>query len=219
MNIRTILLAAALAASAPAAAQSAGGFMLGITGGTLGIGPEATYRMSETVGLRANGTFFNFDRDVDSSDVTYNGKLKLQSFGAMVDVHPFGGSFRISGGARIGNNKVRLRATPTQNVEVGDETYTPAQIGTLSGDVEANDFAPTLTLGWAGGLTPGVKLGIEAGAMFQGSPKVRNLRASGSFASNPALLASLAEEQREIEDDIDGFKVYPVLQIALGYRF
>lgn len=213
----TALAAAAL--SAPAAAQDAGGFKLGVTGGTLGIGPEASYRLSENLGLRANATFLGFSRDVGSSDVDYNGKLKLNSFGAMLDVHPFGGGFRVSGGARISNNKVRLSATPTASVEIGETTYTPAQIGTLSGNVRANDFAPTLTLGWAGGLSPGLSVGIEAGAMFQGSPEINSLRATGTLATNAAFQASLEAEEREIEDDIDNFKVYPVVQLSVGYRF
>jgi hypothetical protein len=221
MKFKATLVAAVLAGIAvPAHAQeAAGGFSAGVTGGTLGIGPEVGYRISETIGVRANATFFNFDRDVDSSDINYNGDLKLQSGGVMVDIHPFGGGFRVSAGARIGNNRVRLTATPTADVEIGDETYTPEQVGKLTGDVEANDFAPTLTVGWGGGLTRGLKVGIEAGAMFQGSPEVKNLRATGLLGSDPALRASLLEEEAEIEDDIDNFKVYPILQLSIAYRF
>jgi hypothetical protein len=35
-------------------------------------------------------------------------------------------------------------------VEIGGETYTPAQIGTLSGRLESKSFAPQLTPGWSG---------------------------------------------------------------------
>jgi hypothetical protein len=41
-------------------------------------------------------------------------------------------------------------------VEVGDVTYTGAQIGTLNGEVRANKVAPTLTLGYGGGVGSGV---------------------------------------------------------------
>jgi len=58
----------------------------------------------------------------------------------------------------------------------------------------------------------------EAGVAFIGSPNV-NLRATGPFANNPALLADLAEEEREIEDDLDAIRIYPVLSMALYYRF
>ena len=230
MKIRSFLVfTLAITASSQAYAQEApdrvsgqaasGRFTAGVTGGTLGIGPEITYRVSETIGIRANATFFGFDHEVDSSDVTYDGELKLKSAGVMLDVHPFGGGFRISAGARIGDNKVELSARPTGEVEIGDETYSPQQIGELRGDVSAKDFAPTLTLGWGGGLTPGLKLGVEAGVMFHGTLRVNNLMATGTFANDPGFRDSLLREEAEIEEDIDNYKIYPVLQVSVGYSF
>ena len=219
MKWKLVCASMVLAMSTSAIAQDTGGVTVGVTGGTLGIGPEASYRFSKSVAVRGNLTFLNVDRSVDSDDIEYNGDLKLGSGGVMADFHPFGNGFRVSAGARINSNKVRLRATPTADVEVGDETYSPSEIGTLSGTVKANDFAPTLTVGWGGGLTKGLKVGVEAGAMFHGSPRVRNLSASGSLASDPDFQASLRDESDEIEDDIDKYKIYPVVQLSIGYRF
>lgn len=219
MKFKLVCASILLAMSTSAIAQDAGGVTVGVTGGTLGIGPEASYRFSKSVGVRGNLTFLNVDRSVDSDDIEYNGDLKLGSGGVMVDFHPLGNGFRLSAGARVNSNKVRLRATPTADVEVGDETYSPSEIGTLSGTVKANDFAPTLTVGWGGGLTKGLKVGVEAGAMFHGSPRVRNLSANGSLASDPDFQASLRDESDEIEDDIDKYKIYPVVQLSIGYRF
>jgi hypothetical protein len=126
MKLKLLLAGIAMMAAAPAFAQSApdaaAGVTVGVTGGTLGIGPEVAYRFSDTFGLRGNVTFLSVSRGVNSNDIDYDGKLKLGSGGLMVDVFPMGGGLRISGGARINSNKVRLRATPTSEVEVGDET-------------------------------------------------------------------------------------------------
>ena len=214
--------AAALAAAfviSPASAQS-GGLGAGVTGGTLGIGPEINFR-SDNFGVRANATFLGFSRDVESDGIEYSGDLKLRSFGGSVDFYPGGGGFRISPGVRISRNRVELFAQPgaTTTVEVGDATYTGAQIGTLSGEVRPKKLAPTLTIGYGGGKNSAVYFSIDAGAKFQGSPKVRNLVATGPIASNAAFQTQLANERAEIEDDIDNFKVYPILQLGLGYRF
>jgi len=203
---------AAVATATPAAAQS-GTVNVGVTGGTLGIGPEVGYR-SGSIGVRGNATFLGLSRDVDSDDVNYDGKLKLRSYGAMVDVYVFGGGFRISPGLRISRNRVKLTATPTDDVEIGDEIYTPAEVGSIIGEVRAKKLAPTLTVGWATSGT-GFYFGLDAGAMFQGSPRVTKLYTTGSAVS----AADLLEERAEIEDDIDNFKVYPILQLGLGYRF
>ncbi|WP_159982468.1 MULTISPECIES: hypothetical protein [unclassified Novosphingobium] len=63
---------------------------------------------------------------------------------------------------------MNLKANTAQDiiVEVGGTEYSGAAIGTLAGRVKTKKFAPTLTVGYAGGLTTGVKFGVEAGAMF-----------------------------------------------------
>lgn len=214
------LLSSIVAGSSAARAEDkASGLSVGVTAGTLGVGPEVGYRISPLFGVRGNATFLGIGHDFDVNDITYNGRLKLSSFGLNADLYPFQGGFRLSAGARINKNKVRMRATPKSNVSVGDDDYTPAQIGTLSGDVRTKDFSPTLTLGYAGGLTKGIKFGIDAGAMFQGSPRIANLKATGLLARDPAFLADIAKEQREIDDEINRYNVYPLLQISLSYAF
>ncbi len=209
----------------PAAAQDAGNdpastVSVAVTAGTLGIGPEVGFRFADHIGIRGNATFLGVNADYDSDDITYDGKLKLKSFGAMVDVYPFGGSFRISGGARINKNYARLNATPTgSSVEVGDDVYTQAQVGTLTGRAEVKKFAPALTLGWSGSNRRGFMFGIEAGALFQGSVKVRDFTSTGTLQNNATFRASLEDERRDLQDDIDDYKVYPILQASIGWRF
>lgn len=216
------LIAAVLLGGAvlPVQAQETGGNVsAGVTAGTLGIGPEVGYRFSPRFGIRANAGWFSWDDDFEVDDIDYNGKLKLNSYGLMADVYPFGERFRISVGARINDNKVKLRATPSEPVTVGDRTYTPQEIGTLAGDVTANDVTPALTIGYGGKLARGLAVGIEAGALFQGRPEVGTLTATGLLADNPQFQEDLRREIEEIEDDIEKYKVYPVLQLTISYRF
>lgn len=210
-----VSLVGAILASAPVRAESDGRISLGITGGTLGIGPEVSYRASEKVAVRANLTFFTISRDFDSDDVTYSGKVKLKSGGLMLDFHPGGGGFRLSAGARINGNRAEVVATPSTPVTINGRTYTPAQIGTLRGRADTKSLAPVLTIGYGGRAKSGIAFGVEAGAMFQGSVRVQPFTASGTGVA----AADLASEQRSLQDDVDGFKVYPVLQLSLGYRF
>lgn len=208
-----------MAASAPAEAQDRTPTVsAGVTGGTLGVGPQVGYRFSENAGVRANATFLGLGRDVDSDGVNYDGDLKLRSFGGALDLYPMGGGFRISPGFRISDNHVRLEARPTEDVEIGDNLYTPEEIGEISGRVKAKKFAPILTVGWGGGMARGLKFGIDAGVMLQGSPRVTDLETSGML-NDPELQADIERERAEIEDDIDKFKYYPVLQLSLGYAF
>ncbi len=217
--LSSVAVVTAFVLATPAHAQASdGGFQVGLTAGTLGIGPEVGYR-GPGFGVRGSATFFGLSRNIESDGVDYDGDLRLRSYGGTFDLYPFGGGFRVSAGARINNNRIDLEATPTTNVEIGEDTFTPAEIGILTGRVEANRFAPMLTIGYGGGLSPGVKFGIDAGAMFQGSPEVTELQATGSLANNAAFIAELERERQEVEEDISGFKVYPVLQLSLSYLF
>ncbi|MET1755610.1 hypothetical protein ABVV53_09090 [Novosphingobium sp. RD2P27] len=193
----------------------------GVTGGTLGIGPEVAVRVSPLLALRANATFFGISHSVDSDDITYNGDLKLSSIGAMVDLHPFKNGFRLSGGLRVNDNKVELTATPdpAEVLRVGGTPYTAADVGLLTGTVNVDEFVPTLTVGYGGGLTKGLKFGIDAGVLFQGSPRIRNLAASGPLASNPVFQDALAREEQSIEDDVKKYDTFPILQFSLRYGF
>jgi len=223
MKIAACLLTAAGLAASPVAAQDAGDdravFSMGVTGGTLGIGPEVGARFSDTVGVRANATFLGVNASFDSDDIEYDGNLRLRSYGLMLDLYPMGGHFRISGGARINRNRVRVEATPTATVEVGDDAYTPAQIGTLRGRAEVKTFAPALTLGWSGLRRRGFNFGFDAGVLFQGGARVREFTASGSAQTDATFRADLERERLELQDDVDDYKLYPIVQFTIGYRF
>lgn len=183
-----------------------------------------SYRVSETIGVRANATFLSISRDIDSDDITYDANLDLQSGGVMLDVYPFGGGFRISGGARINGNEASGVAAPNNGSFVIDgETYTAAEIGTLTAKTDIKNFAPALTVGYGGGLSRGLVFGIEAGVLFQGSVQVQPLTFTGTCAQTPAscgtLAADLDAERVSVNEDLDDYKLYPILQFSIGYRF
>jgi len=210
--------AAVLMANAAQAEEVPNRVLIAATGGTLGVGPEVSYRVMNHLGVRANATFLNAYHQVDSGNVGYKGALDLGSYGAMADFYPFAGSFRLSAGARINKNKVKLSATPSGYADVGNSTYAPAQIGTLSGTVTTDNFAPVATIGWGGGLRKGIKLGFDVGVMAQGAPKVMDLAVSSTSVGRVSN-SDLIIEQNKINDKLNKYKLYPVVQISLGFAF
>jgi hypothetical protein len=213
------LLAAAMI-QVPAVFAAEGGMLhLGVSGGTIGISPEVGYRFGEHVGLRANGGFFNYDRNEEIDDIDYDGTLKLNSVGVLADWYPFGGSFRLSAGARSSSNKIDLSATPTAAIEIGDEFYEPAEVGTLSGGVKFKKITPSLTMGWGGKFKSGLAVGFEAGVLLQGSPKLSLAATGGTLSEEDAFQAELEAERAQAEEDAEDFKLWPVLQLHFIYRF
>lgn len=211
-------------AAAPAMAQETGAddrmrISAAITAGTLGIGPEVGLRINDHFGVRANAGWLAVSGDVEPDDVSYNGRLNLESYGVMLDLHPFGGSFRVSAGARINKNRGRVDATPSDDVTIGDEDFTPAQVGTLRGRAEVKDLAPAVTIGWGGSRRKGFFFGADIGVLFQGSVRIRNFTSTGTLAGDPDFQAALERERADLQDDVDDYKIYPILQTSIGWRF
>lgn len=220
-HLRTLSAAALAALVLHAAPALAGGRVtLGLTGGTLGVGPELSVRPLKHLGVRGNVTWLGFKVDQGVNDIDYDGDVNFLSVGAMGDWYPLGGGLRISAGVRWNGNDVDLSARPSNAVTIGGVTYTPAQIGRLSGTVDANDVSPLVTIGWGGRLRSGFTVGVEAGFLYQGSPNVHDLRARGGLLEgDPGLLADLRDEANRIEHDMKSYKYLPVLQAMLLYRF
>lgn len=219
---RLVIGSIVLLAAGPALAAEDGrsGFTLGPDVSTLGVGAQAGLRFNDFLGARLGGNWFEHDFDRSYDDVDYDVDLELGSIGTVLDVYPFGGGFRLSGGVRLNFNQADLSGSPNGSFEIGDTTYAADEIGSLDGDVDFNTLSPYLGLGYAATLLDGaLELAFDAGAMYHGRPDVDLSASGGSLSDDPALQADLAEERAAIEDDLDGFRFYPVVGVSLAYRF
>jgi hypothetical protein len=198
----------------PAAVSASPTVTTAITGGTLGVGPELGVRETH-VGIRANATFLGFGVTIKSDDTKYDGDAKLRSAGATLDVYPFGGGFRLSAGARYNRNRGTVTATPTRNTSIGGFTFTPAQIGTLSGRGDVKKFAPALSLGYGSKPGRGFLWGLDGGAMFQGRVRVSSLVSSTGMIPQQRLVA----ERDDLQNDVGKYRIFPLAQATVGWRF
>jgi len=214
-----VLAVAVLSLSLPLTA-SAQGIALGAKIGTLGPGLDLTVSLVDRLNLRVNGNYLKISAETTQSDIDYDADLTLGSALAMLDWHPFGNNFRISAGAVYNGNELGLEATPTDSVEIGDTEYTPAQIGTLTGDATFDKFGPYIGIGFGNAVKEDMALTFvfDLGVVFHGSPEI-NLDADGPVAGIPSFQADLADEEQQVEDDISAFKIYPVLAFGVSYHF
>jgi len=215
-----LLLIVSVVLSCGAGCADSGGLAISGKAGTLGLGGELTTAITSNVNARVGLNTLDFDYDDEFDNVEYDVGLGFSSFSALVDWYLFDSSFRISGGLISMDHTLDLDATPSESVDIGDGTYTPAQIGTLSGDVDIDGVAPYIGIGWGDPMDPDKRWGFycDFGVAFTDSPDV-SLAANGTLASDPTFQANLAKERREIEDDLEPFKFYPVLSLGIYFRF
>lgn len=218
---RTITLAALAAGAGLGAGAAHGQIAIGAGIGTTGGTVEAQVQVAPFVQLRGGYNYFEYSIDDTYDDIDYEGDLDLTTIGAFVDLRPFGNSFIVTGGAHFGAKTVGLSALPGQTYEIGGNTYSAAQVGDLAADVDLEDTAPFVGLGWDSTFQGSGNIGFKlvAGAMFTGSPQVNLSSTGGSLSNDPTFQAELAEEEADLQEDIDDFEIYPVVQAGLTVRF
>ena len=215
-----LLLIVSVLLSCGAGCSDSGGLAISGKAGTLGLGGELTTGITSNVNARVGLNTLDFDYDDEFDNVEYDVGLDFSSFSALVDWYLFDSSFRISGGLISMDHTLNLDATPSESVDIGDGTYTSAEIGTLSGDADIDGVAPYIGIGWGDPMNPDKKWGFycDFGVAFTDSPDV-SLAANGTLASDPTFQANLAKERQKIEDDLEPFEFYPVLSLGIFFRF
>ncbi len=197
----------------------AGGIGAGIKVGTLGLGADVTVGLHKQINLRANVNYLNFDYDRDIDNIEYNLDLDFISGMLLLDWHPFSNGFRISGGAVFNDSSMAVKGTPTEPEEIGDNTYSPEMIGTLKGEVTFEDFGAYVGIGFgnAVGKDKSLSFIFDLGVVFQSYEL--ELTNDGIISQYPPFQNDLAKEEAKIQDDLDGYKVYPVIAFGIAYKF
>lgn len=187
---------------------------------TLGLGGEFTTAVRSDINARVGYNMLDIDfDDVEIEDVEFDIGIDLSSFTALADWYVFNNSFRISGGIISMDHELDLEGRPTENIEIGDQIYTPAEAGTLFGSIESDDVAPYVGIGWGNPLTSSRRWGFtcDFGVAFTDTPDV-TLDATGG--TEPAgFRAELEKQRKDIEDFFDDFKLYPVIAVSFFWRF
>lgn len=212
---RVLSLPAALALllAPPLQAQETG---VAVHVGTLGLGADLAVSITSRLGLRGGVNLFPFDVEDRAEGVDFTVSLPSPQYMLLADFYP-AGHFRLSGGALISPSKLDLRGTPTEPVDIGDGTYTPQEVGTLSGRITTRDVAPYVGIGFGTPTRSRVGFLLDLGVAFHGAPEL-SVSASGPAASDAGFQADLDAEVQDYQDDIDGIVVYPVLSIGISVR-
>lgn len=212
--VTVMILAIPMTASA-----DTGGLGVGVKAGSLGFGLELNYPVNSKLSLSAGINSYSGSETDTADGIDYDIDVNLQSVSLLAHVHPFSGSFRITGGVMINNNELKLTASSAATYDIGGTTYTSAQVGKLGATVDFNKFAPYVGIGWGYSPDSGVGFSLDAGVLLQGAPNVDLYSKGGTLSGTPGLQAELAAEEASAEDDLRKFDTLPVISAGLNIRF
>ncbi|TLU87945.1 MAG: hypothetical protein FDX21_03820 [Chlorobium sp.] len=214
-------LLACTAVITPASANAAD-IAGGLKASTLGAGVEGTLGLTSDLNLRTGVYVFSYGASTHKSGLPIAYNLNLRSLPVLLDwfLLDDGSGFRFSSGVIINNNKYNANAEPADSYDIGGVVYMADQVGTLNGEVKFGTFAPYVGIGWGNPFTAESHLSFsfDLGIAFQGKPDVA-MAATGSVATDPAFQENLRQEEKNIKNEIDAFKYYPVISAGITYRF
>jgi hypothetical protein len=196
-----------------------------LNAGTTGVGVHLTNAYSDNLNFRFGLNGFSHSVIETTGGATYDVDANLRTFDALVDYHPGGSGFRLTGGLIYNGNELDATATPTGSgiYTFNGQTYTAASAGNVTGTMDFNKIAPYFGIGFGNAVAKNKGWGFVAdlGVMFQGSPKVtltsNNCTADQAICDQ--LAADLEAEATELRDDAKDYRFYPVVRIGVSYKF
>jgi hypothetical protein len=193
------------------------------------IGAELEYsriiQPEYNLAVRVSVGGVHWSDDYDDTDVHYDTDVDLFNMGAILEYHPFASGFYIGAGAYYNNSDFSLTATPTGGTyEFNGVEYNAQDAGTVTGDVYGlNKFVPYIGIGYDTSLFSSGNLffTFKAGAWYQDSPKVDLVshNCNNNQINCDKLRYDLDQEEQDINDDIEDYKWWPVIQLGISYRF
>ena len=206
---------------APSHAAAFTGIGVGPSVGSDGIGADLFLKPSPFLMLRGGYRYAALDINREIDDIDYDLDVGFSSGVIAADIHPLANGLRVSGGVYLGGRNIELTAMPASPVTIGDQTFTPPEIGVINGVSDWSNAAPFIGIGFNNGANALKRFGFQAliGAMYIGEPDVTLDATGGLLANDPDFLAELDEEERRIEEDLNDFPVLPILSLGMTVRF
>jgi hypothetical protein len=186
---------------------------------TLGVGADVGVGLHPRITVRAGASYIPFKPSISVSDTEWEASLPEMSYTGTVDLYLIGG-LHVSGGFRYKTTDVEAVGNYTGTVNVGDQTFTGDEVGTLTGVIVTKDLSPYAGIGFGNVAKRGLGFILDFGVAFHGSPEVTLTSEGGTLSGDPLLDAELAKEADNFEEEIPGvFDVYPVLTVGLTIGF
>lgn len=200
----------------------------------IGLGAEVGYRWDSKWGLRIGHLRGDLDLDFDAEDTNgfegdeleYDSDVELENSYILTDWHPWNRYFRLTGGIFLNNSQAtvvtRCNAQAlipgTASCEFGNSRFPAAILGDVTTKVDFDTVAPYLGFGWGHRPASGFAFNADIGVIYLGDANV-DISSSGSCNNNEQCRNEIESEEREIEDELDDYRLLPFASLGVSYLF
>jgi hypothetical protein len=207
----------------------------GTSSGTLGLGGQVATPVTRWLNLRGGIDFFNYGYSLGIDGANYEGQLHLKAGRVSLDIFPFHRGFHLSPGVMIFRSAASAAVSVTggNTFELGGNTFTSSASDPVNGSASlafSRTVMPMFTFGFSNMIAKGRRhwtVPLELGAAYTGPYSARlNLGGSACIdqvgcmsTSTPEIQQSVVEEQREINEPMKHYQLYPIVILGIGYKF
>jgi hypothetical protein len=207
---------------------------IGVKGGLAGAGFDvATPLVPGWINLRGGASFFRYNgATFTTNNIDVNGSLKFQNASAVVDVFPFHGGFRLSGGLTAYNNtelSATLGVPAGQSFKLGNATYYSSRSDPIAGNASfkfGGRTAGRVSIGTGNMLPRKGRFAFETefGVQFFTPPVViYNITGSACLDSDgtdcgPVEQADVVAEQNKLQNDLTDLQYYPIVSFGFSFK-
>jgi hypothetical protein len=220
--VLALAVATLMALPATLAAQGVG---VGLRAGTLGFGAEAAVDLSSHLAVRGgmgltplvvkNPSFWSPGPDV-------NAKLRLPKtwYNIGVDLYPTGGTFHIGAGMLFKPDDPTLAGSlsSTGSIDIGDSTYTGAQVAEVTGTLHSKTKAAYVLIGFGRETRRGLGLFLDLGVAFLGDPGLTFQATKGdpTVINSAPFQQALRDEEQKVQKKMATYlKYWPIADIGI----
>ncbi len=191
---------------------------VGVKAGTLGLGAELGLTLSDrfTTRLALNKYKFNADQTIDGID--YSADLDMSSSAIFLDWSPFtNGSLHLTVGYVNSDNKLSATATPVGTVNIGGTDYDGSTLDFNLNSTVKLGSGPYFGIGYGNVPATGFGFTFELGVVQMGAPKA-DISVTGTDR-NLINQSDVDQEEKNMQDDLNQFELYPVVSAGISIGF
>ena len=216
-RLKTSALAATLLL-ASASAQADHNIWMGVKAGTLGLGIEAAWRPIPWFDVRLGMNQFSYDDTGSQAGVNYDADLSLDTVYGTANFRFPLSPMRFTVGMASNGNELLLTSLDATAVDSGGVVYPGDAVGPLRSLTSFDTMSPYAGVGFDFDVFDKIGLNLDFGVLVQGDPDV-TLTADGILGSDPLFLDQLEAERRQLEAEMEDYKVWPVVSVGFTYQF
>jgi hypothetical protein len=188
------------------------GLALGVRAGTLGLGGEVAFGLSDVFVLRGGFGFFPYEYEDTYEGEDYTVTFPSSIWSAGIDIYLGGGPIRLMGGVMGRTDNVEMNSEWTGSREIGGVEYDVP--GAIRGVLKQDAIAPFAGIGFGKHTAGGFGFFLDVGAAYSGKADIE-MSVSGDVADFIEE-EDLQAEADLVEEEMGGLlKFWPIVSLGI----